>query len=403
MSSKEQAHSDDKVTAKPRSLRPDVQNSKTSTQQTHLATILRGAKIAPGSLTPHDMLQLQRMVGNDALTRLLAETVPHQPDNAGDKPTKSPLSVQESGQRMWVNRAKQKPKDEVAAQPQRHRGIIVQSLKYKERELDIDKLTYEEMIEIFDMMRKKESEELKEGAKSAYPIEYTAREYIRIKDKIWLEERFEPKLKEISCFEGEAKRARPDQRVNFGPVTSCMTITITLDDNSKIVAHDAVKCRTEDGNALTTLSKMLKAVPNKAKKIRAYGVGGSWTVDLQTQEEIGDAEKFRQQRINHGENDKQFKEKLKGTFGCSDVTYEDMEGKIKLESTGELYGNDIYDTVLKIVEASGYYIEYPELIKQTKQKLPDAREIEEKILYILHVRTPHMRAAVSGTPDRPAR
>jgi hypothetical protein len=80
-----------------------------------------------------------------------------------------------------------------------------------------------------------------------------------------------------------------------------------------------------------------------------------------------------------------------------------MEGKIKLESTGELYGNDIYDTVLKIVEASGYYIEYPELIKQTKQKLPDAREIEEKILYILHVRAPHMKADVSGTPDRPAR
>lgn len=72
MSSKEQVHSDDKATAKLRSSQREVQNFETLTQQTHPATIIRGARIAPSSLTSRDVLQLQRAIGNQAVRRLLA-------------------------------------------------------------------------------------------------------------------------------------------------------------------------------------------------------------------------------------------------------------------------------------------------------------------------------------------
>ncbi len=71
MSSKEQVHSDNKLISKKKRLRPDVQNFDTPTQQTHPATIIKRAKLAPSSLTPRDVLQLQRTLGNRAVTRLI--------------------------------------------------------------------------------------------------------------------------------------------------------------------------------------------------------------------------------------------------------------------------------------------------------------------------------------------
>jgi len=72
MSSKEQIHSDDKATAKSRSSRREVQNIETLTQQTYPANIIRGARVAPSSLTSRDVLRLQRTIGNQAVGRLLA-------------------------------------------------------------------------------------------------------------------------------------------------------------------------------------------------------------------------------------------------------------------------------------------------------------------------------------------
>jgi hypothetical protein len=49
------------------------------TQQTQLATIIQRTGRDPGSLSPRDVLQLQRTIGNQAAGRLLAETIQRQP------------------------------------------------------------------------------------------------------------------------------------------------------------------------------------------------------------------------------------------------------------------------------------------------------------------------------------
>ncbi len=72
MPSKEQMHSNDKASPKQRSPKPAAQNSAALIQQTHPATILQRAELAPSLLTPSDILQLQCTIGNQATGRLLA-------------------------------------------------------------------------------------------------------------------------------------------------------------------------------------------------------------------------------------------------------------------------------------------------------------------------------------------
>jgi hypothetical protein len=78
MSSKEQTLSNDKGSAKPR-YKPLVEDLDIVTQQLHPATIIQRAKFAPRSLTPHDVRQLQRTIGNRAVIQLLTQTAKYQP------------------------------------------------------------------------------------------------------------------------------------------------------------------------------------------------------------------------------------------------------------------------------------------------------------------------------------
>ena len=77
MSSKEQTRSNDKESAKQRLAEPATENL--AQQQPHPATIIQRAKLAPRSLTPDDVIQLQSLIGNQAANRLLAQTAKHQP------------------------------------------------------------------------------------------------------------------------------------------------------------------------------------------------------------------------------------------------------------------------------------------------------------------------------------
>lgn len=345
----------------------------------HPADMIQRAIADPVSLTASDVLHLQRYIGNRAVGNLLA---------GNRRIPQASTPIQRSIVQPGLTTTPSSP--------------VIQRLTVEGKKMAIPKLEYEDKIAIFDMMNKKEIEIVEKGGKSAYDIEYTPWEYITLKNSIGHMERFNKNVKEVHCFEGNATWVRSDQSINFGPVTSCMTITLILDDGSKLAAHDAIQCRTDDGNALETLSKMLKTVHNKVKKVRAYGVGGIWTIDLKTQKELS-AEAFAMHRINHGDNEDKFKVKLKTRFSTTDVTYQDMEGEIRLESTSELYGQDIYDTVQEVIGDFDYDITCENLIAETKQKLPKADKIEEKTLYLLNVAEPNLKYYVKNTPALPAR
>ncbi|OPY57051.1 MAG: hypothetical protein A4E55_01867 [Pelotomaculum sp. PtaU1.Bin035] len=71
MSQKEQLHNNDKTTTEHRLPVSGFDNSSNSFQQTHTAVIIQRAMSDPGSLSPHDVLQLQRSIGNQAVAGLL--------------------------------------------------------------------------------------------------------------------------------------------------------------------------------------------------------------------------------------------------------------------------------------------------------------------------------------------
>lgn len=71
MTSKEQAHSnDDKARAK---RQPSTEDLELVRQETPQALTIQKARLDPRSLTTNDMLQLQRMIGNLAVNRLLVQ------------------------------------------------------------------------------------------------------------------------------------------------------------------------------------------------------------------------------------------------------------------------------------------------------------------------------------------
>lgn len=77
MSSKEQSHSNDKTNSKQEVARGTTENIDVlAQQQTSSNLSVQRAKIAPQSLTPRDVLHLQRKIGNRATGRLLTGTKP---------------------------------------------------------------------------------------------------------------------------------------------------------------------------------------------------------------------------------------------------------------------------------------------------------------------------------------
>lgn len=74
MKSKVQSLDNIKASSERRSLQLANQESSILTQQTHPATIIQRIKLNPGSITSYDVLRLQRMIGNRAVSKLLART-----------------------------------------------------------------------------------------------------------------------------------------------------------------------------------------------------------------------------------------------------------------------------------------------------------------------------------------
>jgi hypothetical protein len=94
MPSKVQTHSTDAASSKRRSPKPAPENlNRQAQRQTRPATLIRRAGLDPGSLTPHDVLQLQRTIGNRAVGRLLAQTAQRQPTHKEENVTGLPVGL----------------------------------------------------------------------------------------------------------------------------------------------------------------------------------------------------------------------------------------------------------------------------------------------------------------------
>lgn len=79
MPSNEQKQRNDKINS-PKSAKAATENlDMYAQQQRHPATLIQRAKLDPRLLTPRDVLQLQRTLGNEAVGRHLAQTAQHQP------------------------------------------------------------------------------------------------------------------------------------------------------------------------------------------------------------------------------------------------------------------------------------------------------------------------------------
>lgn len=96
MVSKKQPHSKDKGSTEKRSPQPAIENADVvAQQQPHPAIVNQKARLAPSLLTPREVLQLQRTVGNQAASRLLAQAAQHQPMQKKENDTGLPDNLRD--------------------------------------------------------------------------------------------------------------------------------------------------------------------------------------------------------------------------------------------------------------------------------------------------------------------
>jgi hypothetical protein len=89
MPSKHRAHNHDKESSKQQLLKPAPTNAGSpARRQVHPAALIQRASLDPRSLTPHDIQQLQRTIGNQALSWLLTKTMRREESGKEIKPAK---------------------------------------------------------------------------------------------------------------------------------------------------------------------------------------------------------------------------------------------------------------------------------------------------------------------------
>lgn len=129
MSSKEQSQSKEKSAVKQRSIQSEVQKSEAVDQQIHQAAILQRAKANPRSLTPRDVMQLHRTMGNQAVGRLLTKTGQ---DQSAIQRQVSPEDEEELVQGKFVQR---QPEEEEELLQGKFETIQREGLEEEEEEL----------------------------------------------------------------------------------------------------------------------------------------------------------------------------------------------------------------------------------------------------------------------------
>jgi hypothetical protein len=87
VSTKNQPQAGKETAQKGQAKKPNIQGLKILEEQVNLTPALQRARLDPRALAPRDVLQLQRAVGNQAISKLLAEKRSH--DKGSDLPAKT--------------------------------------------------------------------------------------------------------------------------------------------------------------------------------------------------------------------------------------------------------------------------------------------------------------------------
>src|SRR5712691_7749342 len=168
----------------------------------------------------------------------------------------------------------------VAQLVQRRPGAVVQRLKrtisgQADQPMAIDKMDYSELQKLRMSYKYKEIDPHFDP-----DIVFEAGDIEAINQRL---AELEPKQGAVLCSEGQVKVVKPGQEVNYGDVTTCLTVTCVLDDNTKVVAHDGLQLRVP-GGIVAKVAEVLKAKELAGKKIAsvdAFGVSDTWTTDLE--------------------------------------------------------------------------------------------------------------------------
>jgi hypothetical protein len=83
---------------------------------------------------------------------------------------------------------------------------------------------------------------------------------------------------DVSCSEGEVVEAEAGQGVDFGGVTSCMTVTCILSDGAKIAGH---AWQFGYDHILSGISARISG--RTVDRVIVAGVSGAWTPDFENQ------------------------------------------------------------------------------------------------------------------------
>jgi hypothetical protein len=156
----------------------------------------------------------------------------------------------------------------------------------------------------------------------------------------------------VKISEGEVKTGSANAKMDFGGVTTCMTITCILEDGTKVSAHEALLKRVP-GTAFKALKDKIGGA--KVKKVIASGGANYWTPDLDPQSKVMEDIKKKKgiveelsfmqemellEEVNSelvSGNTKAFTDKLKMEFGTSNVTFEDYDlGNIMIDSDNSI-------------------------------------------------------------------
>lgn len=141
----------------------------------------------------------------------------------------------------------------------------------------------------------------------------------------------EAKETTVLCYEGQSKIALPGQDISFGDVSSCMTLTLVLEDGTKLCSHEALQNRVP-GGAVNKLKSMLnddRAKGKKVAKVVSSGVSYFWNTDFSSI--MDDSSKTTIESDTEG-----FKKSLSSVFDAK-VEFENHDsGELKVTNDGKL-------------------------------------------------------------------
>ena len=139
----------------------------------------------------------------------------------------------------------------------------------------------------------------------------------------------------VDCSEGKVKTATAGQIIYFSGITSCLAITVILDDGSKIAAHKALK------SPIDNATSQIKDLIAEERTFASVTVGGSlsfWTRDLRKVSDLGKNDPLTEWGLGESDNSEKLKTYLGAELGtdAGNVDVQDWDdGKYAISALGE--------------------------------------------------------------------